>query len=89
NRESDRADQQGGPEGVMAGLVQVIHVVRRIEPMRASRTGGKLCVYRPLQSTTRCLRRLWSGAAWMAGTSPAMTEGSEAQPKKADQQVAL
>ena len=29
-----------------------VHVVRFIEPMRARRTGGKLCVYRPLQSAT-------------------------------------
>jgi hypothetical protein len=36
----------------MAGLVQAIHVVRRIERMRARSTGGKLCVYRSLQSAT-------------------------------------
>ena len=36
----------------MAGLVPAIHVVRCIERMRARRTGGKLCVYRPLQSVT-------------------------------------
>jgi hypothetical protein len=73
----------------MAGLVQVIHVVRRIEPMRASRTGGKLCVYRPSQLATpmpaASLERRRVDGRRKAGHD----KGSEAQPKKADQQVAL
>ena len=59
----------------MAGLVPAIHVVRRVKRSQASGKSEKLCVFKPLPSAMpvsdpSMARR---GAAWMAGTSPAMT----------------
>ena len=57
----------------MAGLVPANHVIGRIErPKQAadakSFTAGGLC-----NGPRPCRTCLWSGAAWVAGTSPAMT----------------
>jgi hypothetical protein len=64
-------------EGVMAGLVPAIHVVRRIE-----------CFASAARAKALCLQKLCCGApdigpvfealpAWVAGTSPAMTTRAE------------
>jgi hypothetical protein len=57
----------------MAGLDPAIHVIRWVKPGEASRIIAKKITLKELRQSLACQIRLRSFAAWMAGSSPAMT----------------